>query len=214
MTRAARLIAAPTGRLTAPGAGLDLGARDLDGAGRARRRQLVEAPRVGHERAIAAAADVGDDRRDALHERGVVGRIDGQQAAERARIRCGDDLQHGSIRYITILLSGYSTMPSAPAALRRGMRSRTVRSSRIVLSATQSPSASGEMVGRRSAGSRPRMRGEVVAPRVQHDADAALRGDRGLQQQRDVLELLALRRIDPARRGWRSAGCSTPSRCR
>ena len=40
--------------------------------------------------------------------------------------------------YITILFSGYSTMPCAPASFSRGMMLRTVASSRMVLTATQS----------------------------------------------------------------------------
>ena len=51
-------------------------------------------------------------------------------------------------RQSTILLSGYSTMPCALASLSRGMRSRTVFSSMIVLTATHSSSLSDEMVGR------------------------------------------------------------------
>ena len=44
---------------------------------------------------------------------------------------------------------------------------------------------------------------EVGAPHVQHDADPALRLDRRLQQQRDVLELGALPRDRRAPPGWR-----------
>ena len=67
-------------------------------------------------------------------------------------IRIAVDRAHRS-RHSTILLSGYSTMPCARAAFSRGIRSRTVRSSMIVLTATHSSSLSGEIVGRCSAGS-------------------------------------------------------------
>jgi hypothetical protein len=50
--------------------------------------------------------------------------------------------------YTTILFSGYSTMPWPPAAFTFGIRSRTVRSSMIVLTATHSSSLSDEIVGR------------------------------------------------------------------
>src|SRR5258706_16126410 len=50
--------------------------------------------------------------------------------------------------YRTILFNGYSTMPCARAALSLGIRSRTVRSSMIVLTPTHSSSLSDEMVGR------------------------------------------------------------------
>lgn len=53
----------------------------------------------------------------------------------------------------TILLSGYSMIPSAPAALSWGMISRTTRSSRIVSTATQPGWLSDETVGLRKAGS-------------------------------------------------------------
>ena len=46
-----------------------------------------------------------------------------------------------------ILLSGYSTIPHAPASLRRGTSSRTRLSSRMVLTATHCPSESLEIVG-------------------------------------------------------------------
>ena len=52
-----------------------------------------------------------------------------------------------------ILLIGYSTIPRAPAAFSAGMIVRTVLSSRIVLTATQSGSDNDEMVGCWSAGS-------------------------------------------------------------
>ena len=54
--------------------------------------------------------------------------------------------------YSTILFSGYSTIPSAPASLRRGISSRTADSFRIVSTACQPSSASGATVGLCSAG--------------------------------------------------------------
>ena len=83
-------------------------------------------------------------------------------------------------------------MPCPPAAFSFGIRSRTVRSSMIVFTATHSSSLSDEIVGRCSAGSSASTFVEVRAPDVQHQADAALRLDGGAQQQRDVLDLGAL----------------------
>src|SRR5260370_17922878 len=57
------------------------------------------------------------------------------------------------LHYITTLLSGYSTIPCAFASLSLGIASRTTVSSRMVLTATQSGSLKGEMVGRFNAGS-------------------------------------------------------------
>src|SRR6185437_2067060 len=48
--------------------------------------------------------------------------------------------QYPDHTYITILFSGYSTIPSAPACFRRGIMSRTVDSSSIVFTASHSPS--------------------------------------------------------------------------
>src|SRR5580700_5728860 len=53
----------------------------------------------------------------------------------------------------TILFSGYSTIPWAPAAFRRGMIVRTTSSSMMVFTAVQSGSLSVEIVGFFSAGS-------------------------------------------------------------
>ena len=55
--------------------------------------------------------------------------------------------------YSMILLSGYSTIPLAPACFRRGMRSRTTASSITVFTAIQSPFTKPDRVGFRSAGS-------------------------------------------------------------
>ena len=107
----------------------------------------------------------------------------------------GSHPQRVHCSYRTILLSGYSTMPWARAVFSFGIRSRTVRSSMIVLTATHSSSLSAEIVGRWSAGSSARTDAEIGAPHVEHQADAALRLDGRLQQQRDVLELVLLPRI-------------------
>ena len=64
-----------------------------------------------------------------------------------------------------------------------------MRSSMIVFTATHSSSLSDEIVGRCSAGSSASTSVEVRTPDVQHQPDAALRLDRGAQQQRDVLDL-------------------------
>src|SRR5882757_8305654 len=53
----------------------------------------------------------------------------------------------------TILLSGYSTIPCAPAAFKRGMMVRTMFSSTIVFTAIHSGSLNVETVGFFSAGS-------------------------------------------------------------
>ena len=86
-------------------------------------------------------------------------------------------------------------MPWPPAAFSRGIRSRAVFSSRMVLTATQSGSLSDDTVGRCSAGSKAEHVSRSVALRVEHQPDAALRLDRRLQQQRDVLDLGPLPRV-------------------
>src|SRR5258708_25421578 len=55
----------------------------------------------------------------------------------------------------TILLSGYSTIPCAPAAFKRGMMVRTMFSSTIVFTAIHAGSLSVDTVGFFSAGSTP-----------------------------------------------------------
>ena len=69
----------------------------------------------------------------------------------------------------------------------------------IVLTATHSSSLSAEMVGRWSAGSSDRIGWQVGAAHVEHQADAALRFDRRLEQQRDVLKLGPLRLVGERR---------------
>src|SRR5207253_2266127 len=121
-------------------------------------------------RLVAVVADARDDRRDLALERAVRGSIPRKHARQTATVRRVDDLQSSALSpqpsalspqpsplspqsYKTILLSGYSTIPCAFALFSFGIRSRTVRSSMIVLTATHSSSLSAEIVGRCSAGS-------------------------------------------------------------
>ena len=112
-----------------------------------------------------------------------------------ADVRCAVSLEDKDAHHRTILLSGYSTMPCARAAFSRGISSRTVRSSMIVFTATQSSSLSGDTVGRCSAGSSVEHARQIRAFDVQHQAHAAVRFNRRPQQQCQVLDLLPLRRI-------------------
>ena len=73
----------------------------------------------------------------------------------------------------------------------------------IVFTATHSGSLSDEIVGRCSAGSSAEDRQQVGLPHVEHQPDAALRLDRRLQQQRDVLDLRPLPRVGQRASGWR-----------
>src|SRR6185437_8323713 len=106
----------------------------------------IKAAGVFEQRLIAPLADIGKDRRD-----GLLGfrEADGFARREGFEGGTGNDSQHV---YITILLRGYSTMPCAPASFRRGMITRTVDSSRMVFTASHSPSLRGDMVGFFSAG--------------------------------------------------------------
>src|SRR5262249_47042964 len=117
-----------------------------------RQRELIEPHRITHERGVAAAPHPIDNLRNLSHERGLIPCAPGQEPIDAAKVRRFDDTNL-EWHHMTILLSGYSTMPCARAPLRRGIRSRTVRSSMMVLMATQSLSLSGEIVGRCSAGS-------------------------------------------------------------
>ena len=94
-------------------------------------------------------------------------------------------------------------MPCPPAAFTFGIRSRTVRSSMIVFTATHSSSLSDEIVGPLQRRQQRQDLRQVGPPHVQHEADAALRLDGGLEQQRDVVELLLLPRVGRARSRWR-----------
>src|SRR5208283_2577724 len=118
---------------------------------------MVELAGVFEQRAVATLADRVENRADDLfglvHARGAAA----QQAGSGGAFH---DAYHqlsltGTGPHSTILLSGYSTMPCAPASFRRGMILRTVASSRIVLTASHSPSLNGEMVGFFNAGSTP-----------------------------------------------------------
>src|SRR5262245_40335582 len=88
-----------------------------------RRPDPVEAARKPGQRTIAAVGDACDDRGDAPSEAAITSAIACQHTRERPPIGSLDD------SHSTILLSGYSTMPCACAALSRGIRSRTVFSS-------------------------------------------------------------------------------------
>ena len=96
--------------------------------------------------------------------------------------------------YITTLFSGYSTIPCAFAAFRRGMISRAVVSSMMVFTATHcSPlsAASSEMVGRFNAGRTAITPARSCFLHIEHQPDAALRGDGAAKHQCEVLDLLA-----------------------
>ena len=121
----------------------DLRGRHLD-----RSRQPVELAGEGKQRRVSPLANARDDPGHPASSRGSrPGRRSSNAATPSAsleemmrtwswyrRCRVPDPRSPQS----TILLSGYSTIPSARAALRRGIRSRTARSSMIVLTATHS----------------------------------------------------------------------------
>src|SRR5690606_39755139 len=116
-----------------------------------RTRRAGELPRPFDERLVAALPHVDDNAGRLALDLRVARFVTGDQCVDRLPIRRPDDPHHS-----TILFRGYSTIPCAPAALSCGMSSRTVRSSMMVLTATQPSSLSGETVGRCSAGSSPR----------------------------------------------------------
>src|SRR5581483_7443108 len=120
----------------------DLGARHFE-----RSVEAVEAPRKPEQRPVALLADPRDDAGDAALEGAVHRLVAGEHPRQRPPVRRVDDLHHS-----TILFNGYSTIPCARAAFSRGIRSRTVRSSMIVFTATHSSSLRAEIVGRCSAG--------------------------------------------------------------
>ena len=91
-----------------------------------------------------------------------------------------------------ILLSGYSTMPQAPAAFRRGMMWRTVSSSMIVLSAIHAGSASGDSVGVLKGRQDAEHPLDVHLPHVHHQPDLPLGGHRALEHEDEIVHLLAL----------------------
>src|SRR5262249_51179885 len=93
----------------------------------------IELARIFEQRFVAASANVFKNRCD-----DALGFV---QAVRLARDqRAGFIVTNNSNHYITILFNGYSTMPCAPASFRRGMMERTVLSSRIVFTASQSSS--------------------------------------------------------------------------
>ncbi len=77
------------------------------------------------------------------------------------------------------------------------MMVRTVDSSRMVLSASQSPSLSGEMVGFFSAGSTSSTASRLLLFDIQHEPDLAHGGDGAFQQHLDVAKLAVLPGIRP-----------------
>ena len=81
------------------------------------------------------------------------------------------------------LLSGYSTIPRAPAAFRRGMMCRTIDSSRIVFTSAQFSSARLETVGCCRAGSKAKTLFEPVAGHVHHEADFPFGRHRAVEHQ-------------------------------
>ncbi len=102
-----------------------------------------------------------------------------------------------SMAHITILLSGYSTIPWPPASLSRGIILRTVVSSKMVWTATHSTSLRCEMVGFFKRRQDAKDCGQTLLAHVQHQADLAERVDRAVEQHADVLDLAALPRVLP-----------------
>src|ERR1035441_9923569 len=128
-------------------------------AQRIRAGKPVELGRIAQQSAITLFAHIGDNALDCGQHA-----VERRAAAlfERSKNFCclprassfGPDHFHRSPPgYRTTLLSGYSTMPVALAAFRRGITSRATRSSTIVLTATQSESLNCETVGEFNAGS-------------------------------------------------------------
>ena len=106
--------------------------------------EVVELAGVFEQAFVAALSDGVEDRAHDVFGFRQACRAAGQEAADLFR---AEDANHflnkptggrDHRRYITILFRGYSTIPSAPACLRRGMIVRTVDSSRIVLTASHS----------------------------------------------------------------------------
>src|SRR5687768_10169340 len=108
----------------------------------------IERTRKTLQGRIAAAADARQDLVRARRGCAVPDACWRQQLVDGPPIRGRNNPQH----YTTILFSGYSTMPWPPASFKRGIRSRAVFSSRIVLIATHSGSLSDDTVGRCRAG--------------------------------------------------------------
>src|SRR6266849_5159546 len=109
-------------------------------------RDAVQPSRPAEHGRIPATPDVSEDSGgDALGIE-VAPAAAGEESLS-GRVGQSEDSHHS-----TILLSGYSTIPCACAALSRGMICRTTSSSTIVFTATHSGLLSAEMVGFFSAG--------------------------------------------------------------
>jgi hypothetical protein len=97
----------------------------------ARAGRVTEAARPVVHCGVSPAPDIAHDAARGTKNGRIACEIPRHQSRQGRGVRRFDDPHHN-----TILLSGYSTMPWARAALRRGISSRTVRSSMIVLTAT------------------------------------------------------------------------------
>ncbi len=88
-------------------------------------------------------------------------------------------------------------MPWAPASLSRGMITRTVDSSMMVLTASHSSSLSVEMVGLQQRRQLLEHGCQIVTAHVQHQPHLAQSGDGALEQHGEVFELVPLLRVLP-----------------
>jgi hypothetical protein len=109
-------------------AGLHLRVRDFDVTS-----QPVVPAAQPRQRDVAPVPDLPHDPPHPALERRIRRRRAPRQPGDRSFVRLQDAHAHN-----TILFSGYSTMPWARAVFNLGIRSRTVRSSMMVLTATQS----------------------------------------------------------------------------
>src|SRR5208337_5432209 len=96
--------------------------------------EAIQAARVIKQRGIAAGAYLAHDGGNGFFHLRIKRRIAMSQRDDGLRSLLAIEQFH----YITTLFSGYSTIPVPPAALRRGITSRTTVSSRMVLTATHS----------------------------------------------------------------------------
>ena len=197
----------PLARHLALGVGADVGGGGLDGGAEVRRQSLargaqfglrhadalaleaIELARVFDEGAIAALTDGVENGPHHGLGFGESGRLARQQAADLFAFEYAD--------HSTILLSGYSTIPSPPACFKRGMMSRTVVSSRMVLTASHSSSLRCEMVGRLRAGQHGEHGRQMVLVHVEHEADFAEGVDGAIEQHADIFQFAALLRVFP-----------------
>ena len=125
-------------------AAIELRARELN-----RAIPVVEARDQSRSARIAAPPNVREMRAASARHSGIRGRVARQQGG---RSLC-DSKSAGCASQHNLVERIFDDAPRRPPALSRGMMSRTVRSSRIVFTASHSSSLSGEMVGRWSAGS-------------------------------------------------------------